>query len=40
MDEYDEGRYGIILGRDLRTALGIDIKFNELLIKGDEEPCG
>ena len=40
MDEYDEGRYVIILGRDLLTALGIDIRLNELLIKGDEEPCG
>ena len=29
VDEPDNGRYGMILGRDLLTALGLDIKFSE-----------
>ena len=38
MDEYTNGRYDIILGRDLLTALGLDLKFFENVIIEREGP--
>ena len=38
MDESTEGRYYIILGRDLLTALGIDLKFSERIAIGGAGP--
>ena len=32
------GRYDMILGRDLLTALGPDLKFSENVIRGGEGP--
>ena len=35
MDNSDEGKYGMILGRGIITTLGLDIKFSEhVLIRG------
>ena len=38
VDESTTGRYDMILGRDLLTALGLDIKFYENVILGREGP--
>ena len=38
VDKYTNGRYDIILGRYLLTALGLDIKFSENVIIGGEGP--
>ena len=32
VNKYTNGRYGMILGRDLLTALGLDLKFSENVI--------
>ena len=37
-DEYNTGRYDIILGRDLLTVLGLDLKFSENVIIVREVP--
>ena len=34
MDESTNGRYDMILGRDLLTALGLDLKFSENVLIG------
>ena len=39
VDESTTGRYNMILGRDLLTALGLDLKFSEKVIHGGEGPC-
>ena len=38
VDEYTNGRYDMILGRDLLTALGIDLNFSKNVISGGEGP--
>ena len=38
VDKYATGRYDMILGRDILTALGIDLKFSENIIHGGEGP--
>ena len=38
VDEYTKGRYYMILGRDLLTALGLDLKLSENVIIGGEGP--
>ena len=38
VDESTNGRYDIILGRKLLTALGLNIKFSESVIIGGEGP--
>ena len=38
MDNKTNRRYDMILGRDLLTALGLDLKFSENLIVGGEGP--
>ena len=38
IDESTTGRYDMILGRDLLTALGLDLKFSENVIRGVEGP--
>ena len=38
VNEYTDGRYDMILGRDLLTALGLDINFSENVIIGEEGP--
>ena len=38
MDNQTKSRYGMILGRDLITALGLDLKFSENIIIGGEGP--
>ena len=37
VDESDKGRYDIILGRDLLTALVLNLKFSDHVIKVDDE---
>ena len=42
VDESTKGRYNTILGRDLLTALGLDLKFYENVIlrgEGPDEGC-
>ena len=42
VDEYTNGRYNMILGRDLLTALGLDFKFSDNVIicrEGPYEGC-
>ena len=42
LDEPTNGRYGMILGRDLLTALGMDLKFSDTSIicgEGPHEGC-
>ena len=36
VDKYTNGRYDMILGRDILTALGLDIKLSENVIIGRE----
>ena len=38
MDEYDKGRYGMILERDLWTELGLNLKSSEHIIEADDGP--
>ena len=38
IDESTNGRYEMILGRDLLTALGLDIKFSDNVLSGREGP--
>ena len=38
VDESTNSRYNIILGRDLLTAMGLDLKFSENVIHGVEVP--
>ena len=38
VDKYTNGRYNMILGRDLLTALVLDIKFSYNVIIGVEGP--
>ena len=38
VDEYSESRYLIIPGRELLIELGLDIKFSEHAIIGDDVP--
>ena len=38
MDESTNGRYDMILGRDLITALGLDFKFSDNIIIGGDGP--
>ena len=38
IDEPTNGRYNMILGRDLITALGMDLKFSENVMNGGEGP--
>ena len=38
MDETTNDRYGIILGRDLLTAMVLDLKFYDKFIIGDDIP--
>ena len=38
VDEFTTGRYNIILGRDLLTALGLDLKFYENILIGGKSP--
>ena len=38
IDEYTTVRYDMILGRDLLTALVLDLKFDENFINGGEGP--
>ena len=38
VDESTTGRYNMILGRDLLTALGLDLKFSGNVICGGEGP--
>ena len=38
MDESTNGRYDMILGRDLITALGLDFKFSDNIIIVNEGP--
>ena len=38
VNEYTISRYEMILGRDLLTALGLDINFSENVIIGGEGP--
>ena len=36
VDDYAKGRYDMILGRDLLTGLGLNIKFSDHIIKADD----
>ena len=38
VDESTNGRYDMILGRDLITTLGLDLKFSKKVIIGGEGP--
>ena len=38
MGDYTKGRYNMILGRDLLTKLGLNLKFSEHVIKSDDGP--
>ena len=38
IDESTNGRYDMIPGRDLLTALVLDLKFSENVIRGGEGP--
>ena len=38
VDESTNGRYDMILGRELLTALRLDLKFDEKVIIGAERP--
>ena len=38
VDESDEGRYDMTLGRDLIITLGVDLKFSENVIIGGDGP--
>ena len=38
MDDSDKGRYDMILGRAILTALGINLKFYERVIEPDDGP--
>ena len=38
MDDFNEGRYGMILGRYLLAALVLDIKFSKHVILGGAVP--
>ena len=40
VDNSTNGRYNMILGTDLLTALGIDIKLSNIIIIGGEGPYG
>ena len=33
VDNFDKGRYKILLGQDILTALGLNLKFSEHVIK-------
>ena len=38
MDDSNKGRYDMILGRAILTALGINLKFYERVIEPDDGP--
>ena len=38
VDEYDEGRYDMVLGRDILTELGLKLKFSEHVIEAGDGP--
>ena len=38
MDDFAKGRYDIILGRDMLTALGLNLKFSDNVIETDDGP--
>ena len=38
MDDSAKGRYDMILGQDILTELGLNLKFSEHVIKADDGP--
>ena len=38
VDESDKGRYDMILGRDIFTSLGLNLKFSDHIIETDDGP--
>ena len=38
MDESTKGKYNMILGQDILTELGLNLKLSEHVINSDDEP--